>query len=78
MDAILLFVRNKCAKLSNILLAISNTISPGVISCCFLTYIGHASERFLFECCGLLDNLVPEDLILPDQGFDISVSVGTI
>lgn len=33
------------------------------------------SDKFP-ECCGILDKLLPGDVVLADRGFDISESVG--
>ena len=50
----------------------------GVISYVSLTWGGRVSDKFLTEHCGLLDHLIPGDVVLADRGFDISDSVGTM
>ena len=37
---------------------------------------GHASDKFITEHCGLLNKLLPGDLVLADRGFDIEDTVG--
>ncbi|XP_060602597.1 uncharacterized protein LOC132755711 [Ruditapes philippinarum] len=37
---------------------------------------GRASDKYITEACGILDNLLPGDLVLADRGFDIADSVG--
>ena len=39
---------------------------------------GHTSDRFVTENCGILKKLLPGDVILADQGFDIAESVRTM
>jgi hypothetical protein len=34
------------------------------------------SDKYLTESCGILQNLLPGDIVLADCGFDISDSVG--
>ena len=36
---------------------------------------GRVSDKHVIESCGLLNNLIPGDVILADRGFDISESV---
>ena len=36
---------------------------------------GHTSDKFLTEKCGFLNNLVPGDLVLADQGFTVHEEV---
>ena len=36
------------------------------------------SDKYLTEHCGILDKLLPGDIVLADQGFDIADSVGTV
>lgn len=37
---------------------------------------GRCSDRHITEHCGLLDNLLPGDVVLADRGFNVSESVG--
>ncbi|XP_065297009.2 uncharacterized protein [Dermacentor albipictus] len=37
---------------------------------------GRTSDRHITEHCGLLDNLLPGDVVLADRGFNVSESVG--
>lgn len=39
-------------------------------------WVGRVSDKHLTENCGLLQNLLPGDIVLADRGFDISDSVG--
>ena len=49
--------------------------SQGTI--CFVSeaWGGRNSDKFLTENCGLLDNLIPVDLVLADRGFTVHESV---
>ena len=52
-------------------------ITPqGSVSYLSDTWGGRVSDKYLTEHCGILDNLLPGDLILADRGFDIGDSVG--
>jgi len=47
----------------------------------FISYItkgwgGRVSDKYITEHCGILDKILPGDVILADRGFDISGSVG--
>ena len=51
-------------------------ISPqGVI--CFISkaWGGRSSDKFVTDHCGILDKLLPGDVVLADRGFDIGESV---
>ena len=48
----------------------------GVISYVSSAWGGRVSDKYLTEHCGLLDHLIPGDIVLADRGFDISDSVG--
>ena len=37
---------------------------------------GRVSDKLITEHCGILDKLIPGDVVLADRGFDISDSVG--
>jgi hypothetical protein len=50
----------------------------GVISFISNGYGGRASDKTITETCGILNKLVPGDVILADRGFDIQDSVGTM
>ncbi|XP_014677460.1 PREDICTED: uncharacterized protein LOC106817312 isoform X1 [Priapulus caudatus] len=52
-------------------------ITPqGSISFLSNAYGGRASDKYITEHCGLLNKLLPGDLVLADRGFDIADSVG--
>ena len=38
--------------------------------------MGRKSDKFLTEHCGILNYLLPADIVLADRGFDIADSVG--
>lgn len=51
-------------------------ITPqGAISFISKGYGGRASDKFITENCGILNKLLPGDLVLADRGFDISEDV---
>ena len=37
---------------------------------------GRASDKYITEHCGILQKLLPGDIVLADRGFDIAESVG--
>ena len=52
-------------------------ITPqGVVSFISDAWGGRASDKFLTEHCGILNYLLPGDIVLADRGFDIANSVG--
>lgn len=52
-------------------------ITPqGVISFLSKAWGGRASDKHVTERCGILDKLLPGDLVLADRGFNIAESVG--
>ena len=52
-------------------------ITPqGAISFLSCGYGGRVSDKHLTENCGLLNKLLPGDIVLADRGFDITGSVG--
>ena len=54
-------------------------ITPqGVVSFISDAWGGRVSDKYLTEHCGILNNLVPDDVVLADCGFDISDSVGIL
>lgn len=50
--------------------------SQGAISFLSCGYGGRVSDKHLTENCGLLNKLLPGDIVLADRGFDIKESVG--
>ena len=51
-------------------------ITPhGIVSFISNGWGGRVSDKFLSECWGLLNKLLPGDTILADRGFDIEDSV---
>jgi len=52
-------------------------ITPqGTVSCISKGWGGRASDKFITEHCGLLNKLLPGDLVLAGRGFDIEDSLG--
>ncbi len=52
-------------------------IAPqGVVSYASDAWGGRTSDKYLTEHCGILNQLLPGDVVLADRGFDISDSVG--
>lgn len=51
-------------------------ITPqGTISYVSEAWVGHTSDKFLTENCGILSRLVPGDMVMADHGFTIHKSV---
>lgn len=54
-------------------------ITPqGVVSFVSNAWGGRASDKFITEHCGVLNHLIPGDIVLADRGFNISDSVGVM
>ena len=52
-------------------------ITPqGVVSYISKAWGGRVSDKYLTENCGILNKLLPGDIVLADRGFDIADSVG--
>lgn len=52
-------------------------ITPqGAVSFLSKGYGGRTTDKFLTDDCGLLNNLLPGDMVLADRGFNIEESVG--
>jgi hypothetical protein len=52
-------------------------ITPqGVVSYISEAWGGRVSDKYITENCGILNNLLPDDIVLADRGFDIADSVG--
>ncbi len=52
--------------------------SQGTISYVSDTWGGRVSDKYLTESCGILQNLLPGDIVLADRGFIISENVGML
>ena len=51
-------------------------VHRGCISYISKAWGGRASDIYITENCGILENLLPGDYVLADRGFDIRDSVG--
>ena len=52
-------------------------ISPqGSVSFISKAWGGRTSDKYIAEHCGILDKILPGDIVLADRGFDIAESVG--
>ena len=53
-------------------------VPQGTVGFVLEAWGGRTSDKFISENCGILNKLLPGDVILADQGFDIAESVGTM
>ena len=63
-------------KHHNTIKVLIGIVPQGVISFIFDAWGGRVSDKYLTENCGILNNLLPGDVVLADRGFNISDSVG--
>ena len=65
-------------KHHNTVKVLLGTTPQGVISYVSETWGGRVSDKHITEHCGILDKIIPGDVILADRGFDIADSVGVM
>ncbi len=65
-------------KHHNTVKVLLGTTPQGVISYVSQTWGGRVSDKHITEHCGILDKIIPGDVILADRGFDIADSVGVM
>ena len=63
-------------KHHNTVKLLTGITSQGVVLLVSEAWGGRVSDNYLTEHCGVLDKLLPGDVVLADRGFDISDSVG--
>ena len=51
------------------------TTPQGVVSFISKAWGGRASDKYITERCGILQHLLPGDVVLTDRGFDIDECV---
>ena len=65
-------------KHHNTVKVLLGTAPQGVISYVSETWGGRVSDKHITEHCGILDKIIPGDVVLADRGFDIADSVGVM
>ena len=63
-------------KHHNTVKVLLGTTPQGVVSFVSDTWEGRTSDKYITEHCGILNKLLPGDVVLADRGFDIGDSVG--
>ena len=63
-------------KHHNTVKVLLGTTPQGVVSFVSDTWEGRTSDKYITEHCGIINKLLPGDVVLADRGFDIGDSVG--
>ena len=66
------------SKHHNTVKVLLGIVPQGVVSFVSEPWGGCVSDKHLIEHCGILDKLLPGDVVLADRGFDIKDSVGAM